>query len=44
MHWGTFQLTDEPMDEPVQLLRKLTKNLNYSDQFIALQHGETIKI
>ena len=32
------------MDEPVQLLRKLTKNLNYYDQFIALQHGETIKI
>ena len=44
MHWGTFQLTDEPMDEPIRLLRKLTKKLNYSDQFVALKHGETIKI
>ena len=44
MHWGTFQLTYEPMDEPVQLLRKFTKELNYPYPFIALQHGETIKI
>jgi L-ascorbate metabolism protein UlaG (beta-lactamase superfamily) len=44
MHWGTFQLTDEPMDEPVQLLNKLTKENNLSKKFIALQHGETIKI
>jgi len=44
MHWGTFQLTDEPMDEPIQLLSKLTRKLNYSDQFVALKHGETIKI
>ena len=44
MHWGTFQLTDEPMNEPIQLLNKLTKKLNYSNQFIAVKHGETIKI
>jgi L-ascorbate metabolism protein UlaG (beta-lactamase superfamily) len=44
MHWGTFQLTDEPMDEPIRLLSKLTRKLNYSDQFVALKHGETIKI
>ena len=44
MHWGTFQLTDEPMDEPVQLLNKLTKENNLSKKFIALEHGETIKI
>ena len=42
MHWGTFQLTDEPMDEPVKLLKKLTieKNL-LSNEFIAMTHGET---
>ena len=44
MHWGTFQLTDEPMDEPIQLLNKFTKKNNLSKKFIALQHGETIKI
>ena len=42
MHWGTFQLTDEPMDEPVKLLKKLTieKKL-LSDEFIPMTHGES---
>ena len=44
MHWGTFQLTDEPMDEPIQLLSKFTKNLNDPNNFTALMHGQTIKI
>ena len=42
MHWGTFQLTDEPMDEPVKLLKKLTiENNLLSDEFIAMTHGES---
>jgi len=42
MHWGTFQLTDEPMDEPVKFLKKLTiENNLLSDEFIAMTHGES---
>jgi N-acyl-phosphatidylethanolamine-hydrolysing phospholipase D len=44
MHWGTFQLTDEPMDEPIQLLSKLTQKLYNPNQFTAMMHGQTIKI
>ena len=42
MHWGTFQLTDEPMEEPPQLLKSLSleKNL-HSDEFVSMKHGET---
>jgi len=40
-HWGTFQLTDEPMDEPV---RKLAEALDAEglprERFRALQPGE----
>ena len=42
MHWGTFQLTDEPMDEPIKLLKKLTDKENLtSDEFVAMTHGES---
>ena len=42
MHWGTFQLTDEPMDEPIKLLKKLTVEKNLlSNEFIAMTHGES---
>ena len=42
MHWGTFQLTDEPMDEPPKLLEKFSieKNL-LKDEFMIMQHGES---
>ena len=42
MHWGTFQLTDEPMDQPIKLLKKLTDKENLtSDEFVAMTHGES---
>ena len=45
MHWGTFQLTDEPMDEPIILLKKLAVEKNLSnDEFIAMTHGESKSI
>jgi len=45
MHWGTFQLTDEPMDEPIKLLQELSEKFKLEkDEFIHMTHGETIKI
>ena len=44
MHWGTFQLTDEPMDEPIKLLQELTNKLKISkDEFSYMTHGQTRK-
>jgi len=41
MHWGTFVLTDEPMDEPPRRLRAALERqgLNEAD-FRVMQHGE----
>ena len=45
MHWGTFQLTDEPMDEPIKLLKQLSKKLKLKkDEFSYMTHGQTRKI
>jgi len=42
MHWGTFKLTDEPMDEPPARMRELWQatGLATNDLWI-MQHGET---
>ena len=41
-HWGTFQLTFEPMDEPTQRLKEaLQLHGKGDDDFMVLQHGET---
>ena len=42
-HWGTFQLTDEPMDEPPQKLREAARSAGI-DAFHIFQHGETREI
>lgn len=43
IHWGTFILTDEPLDEPPQKLREARKKNNIPpDEFMILKHGETI--
>ncbi len=45
MHFGTFQLTDEPIDEPVRALRaSLTKHGIDAQTFRVLGFGETIPI
>ncbi len=41
-HWGTFQLTDEPMDEPPQKLQMAMQQAGLSAaEFAVLQPGET---
>lgn len=45
MHWGTFILTDEPLDEPPRLLESAKKSMGVADDaFIVLRHGETLTI
>lgn len=39
-HWGTFQLTDEPMDEPPEKLRAAVRAAGV-EHFHIFQHGET---
>jgi N-acyl-phosphatidylethanolamine-hydrolysing phospholipase D len=43
IHWGTFILTDEPLDEPPVRLKQALgeKNLS-SEKFLVLMHGATI--
>ena len=45
MHWGTFlDLTDEPMNEPPERLRKAVEAKNLDPQcFVTMKHGETIR-
>ena len=43
IHWGTFILTDEPLDEPPKkLAAALRENQIPPDDFLVLQHGQTI--
>jgi len=43
MHFGTFQLTDEPIDEPVRALRESLARHGISDgTFRVLEFGETL--
>jgi N-acyl-phosphatidylethanolamine-hydrolysing phospholipase D len=41
MHWGTFRLTTEPMDEPPRRLRQALREAGVAeDRFLVLRHGE----
>ncbi len=43
IHWGTFILTDEPLDEPPRKLNAALKRLHIAqDEFVLLQQGESI--
>ena len=43
MHWGTFQLTDESIAEPVRRLGQACPNAGISsERFRVLRHGETV--
>jgi L-ascorbate metabolism protein UlaG (beta-lactamase superfamily) len=45
IHWGTFPLTDEPLDEPpLKLWKALDKYEVPEDAFVVMQHGETMRI
>ncbi len=42
IHWGTFDLADEPLDDPPQYLRELIKEKQLDAQrFWFFKHGET---
>lgn len=42
MHWGTFDLSDEPLDEPPRRLRATAHAMNLPDERVwVLAHGET---
>ncbi len=45
IHWGTFKLTDEPLDEPPRRLVQARDNAGLSrDDLWLLRHGETRQI
>jgi L-ascorbate metabolism protein UlaG (beta-lactamase superfamily) len=45
IHWGTFELADEPLDEPPQLLAEAVKKAGLpAQEFTVLKHGETVKL
>ena len=45
MHWGTFILTDEPLDEPPQRLAAARRAAGISPEtFFVMKHGETRRL
>jgi N-acyl-phosphatidylethanolamine-hydrolysing phospholipase D len=43
IHWGTFILTDEPLDEPPQRLKRALERKGVPrESFLILIHGQTI--
>lgn len=45
IHWGTFELTDEPLDEPPKRLAEATREAGLpADAFTVLHHGQMITL
>lgn len=45
MHWGTFILTDEPVDEPPQRLARARADQGVAEHaFVVMRHGETRRL
>ena len=44
MHWNTFDLTDEPLDEGPEELRRAVERaeITFDDRFVVPAHGETL--
>ena len=41
MHYGTFRLSHEPMEEPLQLLDQEARSNGIQDRVMVLQEGVT---
>jgi N-acyl-phosphatidylethanolamine-hydrolysing phospholipase D len=45
IHWGTFQLTDEPLDQAVADLAAAREKLGVAGrEFVTLRHGQTLRL
>ncbi len=44
IHWGTFILSLEPLEEPLERLRKEARRLGIEDRVIILKHGESFTV
>ena len=44
MHWGTFRLSYEPIEEPVAWLQRLTNGNGFADRVKILRHGQTFVV
>jgi N-acyl-phosphatidylethanolamine-hydrolysing phospholipase D len=45
IHWGTFELTDEPLDEPPRRLALERARAGVADDaFFVVEHGQTIRL
>ena len=45
IHWGTFELTDEALDQPIIDLDKARARYDLpANDFVLLEHGETLEV